>query len=222
MANDPQPDPAQDLVRIHRVITRGLSVGTENCDKFRRQGFVDNEVRQGFATYIKSLLIVLDAHHRGEDEVVFPALKPILPSMPYDRLAADHKQIEHLLDAMRSSIASGTEDCGGIDLHKLLGELQQVSALWAPHIAIEEQQVTKSTLEGHMSLAEQVSLSVATAKHSQAHAVPPYLALPFVLYNLDAADRAAFAAPLPGILKWVLIPILWRSRWAPMKPFLLA
>jgi hypothetical protein len=222
MPNQAQPDPAQDLIRIHCVITRGLTVGIENCDKFRRQGFVDNEVRQGFATYIKSLLIVLDAHHRSEDEVVFPALKPILPGMPFDRLAADHKQIELLLDLMRSSIASGTADCGFIDLHKLLGELQQVSALWAPHIAIEEQQVTKSTLEGRMSLADQISLSIATARHSQQHAIPPYLALPFVLYNLDKADRLAFAAPLPGFLKRVLIPILWRSKWAPMKPFLLA
>jgi hemerythrin-like domain-containing protein len=222
MANKSQPDPAQDLVRIHRVITRGLSVGTEKCDKFLRQGFIDDEVRQGFATYIKSLLIVLDAHHRSEDEVVFPALKPILPDMPYDKLSSDHKQIELLLELMRSSIASGTEECGGIDLHKLLGELQQVSTLWAPHIAIEEQQVTKSTLEGRMSLAEQISLSIATSRHSQAHAIPPYLALPFVLYNLDATDRLAFAAPLPGFLKRVLIPILWRSKWAPMKPFLLA
>lgn len=45
--------------------------------------------------------------------------------------------------------------------------------------------------------------------------------VPFLLYNLPPEKRAAFAQMLPPVVTQQLVPVVWKEKWEPMKPFLL-
>ncbi len=66
---------SENFFRIHRAITRGLTVGIRSGLDFMKEGFPDQNLQQGFTLYLQALSAVLSAHHLGEDEVAFPALK---------------------------------------------------------------------------------------------------------------------------------------------------
>ena len=220
-AKEPRPNLAQDLVRIHKAITRGLTVAVTKGGQFMREGFPDESMRRGFADYVQSLGFVLGAHHLGEDEIAFPALRARLPAAPYGRLAADHQKIEGLLGPLREAIGHLVEGGTGDELQKVVEGLRSITLLWSPHIELEEMHFAEKAVGDVMQPDEQAKVSGAMGKHSQEHAGPPFLALPFVLFNLEREDRAEFAAALPKAVREELIPHEWKDKWAPMKPFLL-
>jgi hypothetical protein len=219
--NDNLPDLAQDLIRIHRAITRGLTVSVEKGTEFMREGFPDPGIRQGFTDYAQSLAVVLDAHHLGEDEIAFPYFRERLPSAPYERLSANHQEIEILLNSITMAITDIAGDGNQADLTLLVDGLRKVNAVWIPHILVEEKYFAKDALAAVMSPEEQGRISGTMAKHAQEHSTPAYLALPFVLFNLKTDDRASMAATLPDMVWQELIPKTWKDQWAPMLPFLL-
>jgi len=45
--------------------------------------------------------------------------------------------------------------------------------------------------------------------------------VPFLLHDLEPADRAAMAANFPPIVTEQLVPIFWKEKRSPMQPFLL-
>ena len=213
---------ARDLIRIHKVITRGLTSGLEHSRNFQRLGFPDAKTCGGFTDYLQALASVLEAHHLGEDEVAFPYFKDRLPDAPYERLAADHQKIDGLIRPFREAVAKMDENGGqSSSLAMVIDGLQNIHDLWAPHIQVEEQQFSETALAPVMSPEEQGQLSAALAKHSADHAAPGYLVLPFVLYNQEPEDRAAMASTMPDIVTGELIPKAWKDRWTPMTPFLL-
>jgi hypothetical protein len=212
---------AQDLLRIHRVITRGLNVSLSCGADFQQTGFPTTGTLKGYLLYTQSLAAVLGAHHLGEDEIAFPYLKEKIPAAPYERLARSHQEIIALLDSTRSALPALEERRDQADLASLVDLLQNISSIWRPHIQTEEWYFSEDALAAAMSPEEQGRLSAAFSQHGQEHAAPPSLALPFMLFNLEADDRAAMAASLPRMLVEELIPKAWQQDWAPMKPFLL-
>ncbi|MGO9387487.1 MAG: hypothetical protein ACLPWD_05485 [Methanobacterium sp.] len=64
-------------------------------------------------------------------------------------------------------------------------------------------------------------LIIEVSEYFQEHTSPPYLIAPFALYNLSPEDRKLQAKGLPEIVTKKLIPIDWKDKWTPMKPFLL-
>jgi hypothetical protein len=221
MAENNTANLAQDFVRIHRAITRGLTVGVARGEDFMRAGFPNPGIRQGYAFYIQSLLVVLKAHHMGEDEIAFPSLRKKLPSVPYERLSSDHQEIEALLESIGHAAANLTEEGSMVDLTLLVDGLRRIAAIWIAHIPLEETHFSQTALAAVMDPEEQDHLGMALAKHGQEHATPGYLAMPFVLYNLNAEDRAGMAAALPSMIMEELVPKVWKDQWAPMRPFLL-
>jgi len=215
------PNLARDLVRIHGAISRGLSVGATSGARFMREGFPDTGMELGYARYVLSLTIVLGAHHAGEDEIAFPALKARLPAAPYGRLVADHQFIEASLGAVRNAMGDVAGDTASVGLSVVVEGLTRASAIWPRHIQLEEEHFAEGVIAAVMTPKEQAQVSVAMAKHSQERAVPPYLALPFVLFNLAAEDRASMAETLPRVVVEQLIPKEWKDQWMPMMPFLL-
>lgn len=215
------PNLADDFLRIHKVITRGLTVGITRGSEFIRDGFSDSFLQQGFALYLQTLTFVVSAHHQGEDEVAFPALKRKLPSVPYERLGADHITIETVLDLVKSTVLELVGANSEAALIKAVDDLMSIHAVWTPHIDVEQTFFSSTAIAGVMTPSEQAEVSLSFAKHSQEHVGPPYFALPFVLYNLASSDRVEMAARLPKELIDELIPGEWKEKWAPMKPFLL-
>jgi hypothetical protein len=215
------PDLAGDLLRIHRAITRGLTIGFTRGSEFITEGLPDQSLQQGFALYLQALTIVAAAHHMGEDEVAFPALKLKLPGVPYGRLAADHLTIAAEIGLLKNLLPELAGVSPAAALVRVVENLNRILTVWKPHIQIEQTSFSAKALAGVMSPAEQAQVAVALAKHSQELAVPPFLALPFVLFNLAPAVRAEMAAMMPRRVVEELIPGEWKEKWAPMKPFLL-
>ncbi|KUL25323.1 hemerythrin domain-containing protein [Actinoplanes awajinensis] len=90
----------------------------------------------------------LDGHHRGEDDLLFPAIKAAHPQLaPVLRnLTQDHSMIAHLLGGLRAAVdraAPVTE----VDRH-----LEGVAAIMESHFRYEERQL--------LSVLETLSLDV--------------------------------------------------------------
>jgi hemerythrin-like domain-containing protein len=216
-----EPNLAQDLIRIHKVITRGLKVSMAKGREFMEAGYTEPTVFQGYKSYAHSLASVLAAHHQGEDQIAFPALRSRLPNAPYEKLAADHLVIESLLVQVNQAEMSLSGKPHDNALKALVDRLNEIFAAWEPHIQKEEFYFSKANVSKAMSLEEQGKLSAAMGKDSQARAQPPALVVPFVLYNLEPADRSIMASSFPPTVINELIPKMWKDQWAPMKPFLL-
>jgi hemerythrin-like domain-containing protein len=214
------PSPARDLVRIHRVITRGLAMTWQNGNQFKQSGFPDEVTHQGFCDYSRSLAIVLDGHHTGEDNILFPTLQKKLPQAPYGHLSEQHKEIESRLVHVNKALNEMTgADGQGLDL--LTNEIQAITEIWAPHIRMEESIFSEEALAEVMSPEELLHLSVEIGKHSQEASQPPYLIVPFVLLNAESEDRAALMANMPPTIMDELVMKAWKDKWAPMKPFMI-
>lgn len=215
------PNLAEDFLRIHRAITRGLFVAVTRGAVFVKEGFPDRALQQGFALYLQGLTAVLSAHHLGEDEVAFPALKLKLPAVPYASLATDHVRIESALNLVKGALPELGAEAPITSLGKVVENLQQILTVWTPHILVEESAFSATAIAEAMTREEQAELSALFGKHAQEHVGPPFFALPFVLFNLSTEDRAKMAALMPRTVIEELIPGEWKEKWAPMKPFLL-
>lgn len=81
----PKPNSGRDLVRIHRIATRGLDVSIENGRSFTRDGYPDSDTREGYVNYVQALVSVLHGHHLAEDDLVFPYLGTGYQTLPMTR-----------------------------------------------------------------------------------------------------------------------------------------
>ena len=215
------PNIAADLIRIHSVVTRGLSVSLERGQTFAGDGFPDASTREGFVDYVQSLVSVLHAHHLGEDELAFPYLRDLLPGAPFDLLSEQHQQMVPILDEITAANEAVAAEPEGQSVNALNRALTQVDELWHPHIQIEEEEFTVERGAELISVDEHIRLAQLFAKLSQEHAQPDYLVVPFILYNLAPEDRAIMAGSMPPVVTQELVPRAWKEKWAPMQPFLL-
>ena len=212
-----QPNAGRDLMRIHKVITRALVVTVETT-----QGAGPApELRPGFHSYVRALVSLLHAHHTGEDEIAFPFWRERLPEGPFDLLSSHHRAMIPVLDRIGVWVALDSGAWEAAALTWLSRDLSALQALWRPHIVLEEATVGEGPSAERLSPAENAQLAGELAAHGTAHAQPAELVMPFILYNLPAADRESFARVLPPIVTQQLVPGPWRAAWAPMTPFLL-
>jgi hypothetical protein len=215
------PDPAQGLVRIHRVITRALYIDLFNGREYLQSGFPPPQVLLGYSSYTNCLVSVLASHHQGEDMYTFSAFRKVLLFAPYEQLAADHHAIEMLLALIPPAITelSGGEAQNGLKV--IVDTLRKISEIWINHKKLEEYHFSEEALSGVIDLEEQQRISDTVSKYSQDHTGPPYWVVPFILYNLEPEDRKIMAANYPPMIIDDLVPNVWKDQWAPMKPFLL-
>jgi hemerythrin-like domain-containing protein len=216
------PNVGADMLRIHSVITRGLSVSIERSAGFAQDGYPDAATQEGFVLYVQTLVSVLSAHHLSEDEVAFPYLRPKLPDVSFDELMADHRVMEEILEELKViAEAVGAEAQPGDSLNDLNRTVTRLSDLWHPHIQKEERFYDVEKMAALMDVDEHARLEKALSEYSQQHLQQPYLGIPFVLYNLPADERAIMTAMMPPAVTQQLVPVEWKEMWAPMQPFLL-
>lgn len=222
MVEGGKPNVGADMLRIHRMITRGLNVSAERGAIFAQEGFPSAAIQQGFLTYLQALAGVLNAHHLVEDETAFPYFRTKMPDAPYEKLMADHRAIEGVLEELQGAVkavAGGVQPADS--LRALNGVVSTLASLWHPHIAIEESLWSPDKVAALMSEEENVQLSERMGESTQKHLHAPPIEVPFALYNLSPEDRAAMSGTLPPVVMKQLVPLVWRAQWAPMKPFLL-
>lgn len=212
---------AQDLVRIHKVITRSLDISLKKGQDYLGSGLPQEQELAGYSAYAHCLATVLSAHHMSEDLISFPAIRTVLPDAPYARLASDHHKIAMLLASIQPAIEGLTGVAPENSLWSVKDSLTKIYNIWGPHIYLEEQYFSSGALNSVLTPEEQLRISLATSKHSQEHSEPPYWVIPFLLFNLEGADRDVMASLLPKTLVEEMIPVAWKEKWEPMKPFLL-
>jgi len=220
MAKSSKPNLAQDLLRIHMIITRGLDVSIENTERFAAEGFASRQLRGGYRDYVTALLSFISAHHLSEDEVAFPYFEERLPEVPFDRLQEEHERIEEMLERAGEQL-EGFDDELEPALRGLGAELREIRELWHPHISIEEEHFNVERLAEMLPVEEHLRVSAEMGKLSIEHAEPTYLVVPFALYNLPAGERGTLIRNMPPKVIDELVPVVWKEKWAPMKPFLL-
>ena len=222
MPESSSPNVVGELVLIHLIITRGLKVAGENGALFAQQGYPAISARDGFVSYVRSLASSLHAHHLTEDDLVFPYFREKMPDAPFDLLSAQHQALVPLLEEIHLSIeemVSSPEESEA--LHRLNRTLAQIAEIWYPHIKTEEDHFTQERVDALINQEEHLRLCGLFGEHGRKHAGPDYLVVPFLLYNLPGEKRAAFARTMPPVVTQQLIPVVWKEKWEPMKPFLL-
>ncbi len=217
MTTDPLPNAGNDLLRIHKVITRALEVSLQH----NQSTHVGEGLQQGFAMYVRVLTIMLHSHHAGEDELSFPFWRTRLPSGPFDTLSEQHRQMISHLERIDHWLGMGAAAWQPDALSDLQHTLTDLQTLWQTHIDMEEATIGPENSRQYLTPAENEQLVRQLAEHGQAHAQPGELVMPFVVYNLSGADRAEFVRLLPPVMTQQLIPIVWKAAWAPMTSFLL-
>jgi len=213
---------SRGLLTIHKVITRGLSVSLENVRRYEAEGRIPTDESRGFLMYVTSLHMVLHGHHLSEDEISFPYFQKKLPNVPYDALTDQHRRMVSLLDRIAAQETALAVGAGAVELGTMKVLLENVNAIWVPHIDIEESSFSAQRLRPLVDAGEQARLTEKISKHSMHNSGAGPTTLPFLLYNLDGGDRAFLQAELPWIVKDVFVPLLWRNQWAPMRRFLLS
>jgi hemerythrin-like domain-containing protein len=216
------PDTHGDLVRIHRLITRALDVSAENFQSLSQGLDMDRPNRDGFISYVQSLVIVIHGHHTLEDEIFFPFFKGRMQGVQFDTFTIDHNIIKELLEHMSVALDLLTADTKIAEVSGRQYELlQKMIGRWHPHIKKEENTFTREHVEAVAGAEELVRLSEEIAKYNQEHSQPLELVVPFLIYNLEPKDRAIFSQRIPSFILDDLVPGDWREIWEPMKPFLL-
>jgi len=217
-----KPNIGDNLVIIHKVISRAIEVSKEDILSFGMTEFLDDSIKEGFTNYLQCLVTVLRAHHLSEDELIFPFLQEKLPDAPYKPLTIQHQAAEKLLGQLESGIQSLLD--GGSTKAVFIGLSQPItklSTLWFPHIKVEERSFSADNIHQAINREEQQSLLKAVAEFSQQHSKPEFLVIPFVLFNLPAELQEVMSKGMPPMLVQQLVPIDWKDKWGSMKPFLL-
>ena len=216
------PNPARDLVRIHKVITRSLKVVIERGADFHRTGFPNGEIRQGFIDYANCVAIVLESHHLAEDDIFFPAMREKFPLAPYERLSAVHQEIQALLVPVRQAVADLNVQGNGNGLPLLVDTLRKIAEAWPPHMRMEESIFSAEALSEGMDPGD-----TGRPERGDGEVCPlsipilPVSTVPFILFNLRPTDRALWLEHTPPTLMDEMVMKAWKDQWAPLKPFLL-
>lgn len=216
MSEQMPPNVGEDILRIHRVLTRSLTVSIQ----FLQQAEQPDNLHHGFMLYLRALSALLHAHHLGEDEIGFPFWRTKSPFAPLNNLIRDHLRMMPLLEKIEIWLnsESGWE---APHLRRLQGILEELNAIWLWHIQLEESVMGPEKADALLTPAENQQLARQLATHGQEHAQPDALVLPFILYNLPVEDRAVMAQIFPPLVTRQLVPVEWKPVWEPMKPFLL-
>jgi len=213
---------AASFSQIHNIITRGLGVSLENVQEFSRRGLQDDKKPAGLLNYIRSLASVLNGHHLMEDELAFPYFRGKLPEAPFDVLTEWHQKMVVKLDATKAAVEKiEKDDQPEAALKDLENALVWLNNAWRPHIRSETLEFINKA-DALVSVEEQLRLVKLFAEHSQKIAVPAYLTVPFMLFNLPAEERLVFSQGMPEELLQNLVPVVWKEQWESMRPFFLA
>ena len=212
---------AASFYNIHNIITRGLRVSLESARGILQAGFQGERNREGFFNYIRSLTAVMNAHHLTEDDIAFPYFRDKLPEAPFDDWTYWHGKMSEDLDEINLAVEKcEKKDEFETELRNIENVLARLNEGWPYHIQPETDEFINKA-DALVPVEEQLRLVRLFAEHDQKLAVPPYLTVPFMLYNLPVEDRQVFSQWIPaeGVLN--LVSTSWKEKWGSMSPFLL-
>ena len=197
-ATTPRPD-VSELIAVHGVFRDTLGaapglVGGVAPGDGQRLALVAN--------YYDNILFFLEAHHDGEEEIVFPLLRDRCPDQHalLDQLDAEHKEAMALLASAQGSLAAwagGDSDAAGA----VVDDLGALRAALVTHLDREETEALP-LCERNLSAEEWGSLS----GHGMAnyHGDKIWLILGLIRERMTEAQRARMIEhmPPPAVEMW--------------------
>ena len=136
--------PIEVLDHCHARIRRNCRLIERIAERVRATG-PDAESREAAQSVVRFFDTAGSAHHRDEDEDLFPALLQRVPPAELEdtrgliaALRADHWRLDAAWREMRHTLQLLA---AGVDRGPELGEAQALTALYERHIAIEEAQL---------------------------------------------------------------------------------
>ncbi len=213
---------SDSMNRIHLIITRSLNISIEYSKELINAPLNGVQYSHGFINYVHCLIVVLDAHHRIEDEIAFPYLQQKITDVPYSILSKQHEEIVELLEEAKQSLSQiRSGNIGKEVFQKLYDILCMINKIWLPHIKLEEEMLPDEKITMKINREEQERLSKMFSEQSKKHSQPDFLVLPFLLFNLPKPQRKYFTKGIPALITNELVPFVWKEKWESMKPFLL-
>ena len=211
-----------DLRRIHSVMTRALKVSIEHSHSFSLKESVEPSETEGFILYARCLASMIHSHHISEDDLAFPYFKDKLADFPHDTLSAQHREMTIYLEEINNSIER-IENSGASkeELENLKNTFKLIQKIWMPHIRIEETHISEDNVGTVLDMKERIRIGGLISKNSQKHQKAGIIMLPFILYNMEPGDREVMLQAFPWFLRRIVVPLIIKKRWFPMKPYLL-
>ena len=168
-----KPELGGDLVRVHRAVSRAVSVAQEQGAAYAVSGYLDEETEEGYLTYVRCLVLLLHGHHTTEDESMFPLLRNRVPDAPYDALTAQHSAMLPILDEIDAARKSARDEASSLEpgrgLTALVRALARIDALWRTHIALEEAHFGPEAIGAFLTMEERRRLGGVVSRNAATH-----------------------------------------------------
>lgn len=199
MTTQPAATDTSDMFPVHQVFRKALGDAPALF-----QSTTDDPARAALvANFYDNVLAFLDAHHDGEDALVFPLLVERCPGdrARIEEIAGQHQGVHGLLETAKGSVAAfagapddGTRQAAATALTDLDGTL-------GTHLDVEEEEIVPLA-SVHMSPEEWGALP----GHGMAHFTGDkiWLILGLIRENMTDEQRAAMLAhmPPPAVDMW--------------------
>jgi hypothetical protein len=207
------------FLAIHKIISRGAHIAVKGARKFVDTGFPGEDEKQGYLNYLKGLILMFDSHHLTEDEIAFPYFQENLPETHFEWLHEDHDLITGFIEELEPLVEAleGENDLSG-NLEKLLTVLEKIDDRWVQHLNLEVGEFVNQ-IDGLASYEERVDLLKKFYAFSESLIQPYYLSLPFMQFNLEAADRQNWIGGFSPELVDKLESEEWIEKYQSMEPF---
>lgn len=181
-----------EMLLIHRVIRRELGLLPAQL----RCAAGDRTRTACIAAHASEMLEFVHIHHGGEDELVWPVLRPrvSLEEALIDRMQTQHDQIATSLDTVRAQLPEWADSADPDAAEYMATQLESIHEVLLAHLAEEEEHILP-LVSTHFSQSEWDALG----QHGLA-AVPAkrrFVVLGYILEDTDTAERTGFLRRLP-------------------------
>jgi Hemerythrin HHE cation binding domain len=138
-----RPD-TSDMAAVHKVFRSSLATAPDFIDSAAG----DAERRTLIANYYANLTAFLDAHHNGEEEIIFPRLIERAPEhrSTVERGERQHAEVVGLMLAVNESVALW-EVKGDSEAPETLRCLHALDSVLSPHLDQEEAEIVPLAAE---------------------------------------------------------------------------
>lgn len=190
------------MLLIHRVVRR--EIGALPDQLRAAAGHPDRAAR--LTVHANEMLDFLHTHHTGEDEYLWPVLRPraSLEAELIDRMEEQHEVIAAAVHDVRADLATWATTAGAEIAERMASRLEEAFPTLIDHLAEEETEILP-LVSRHFSQEEWDKMS----EHGTA-AIPGRRRLVFLAHILEEADeeeRKTFlkAIPPPARVAYKLI-----------------
>jgi Hemerythrin HHE cation binding domain len=180
------------LFAVHRAMRDDIRRLPQSCRRLVPEASTDITARQRwFAIYRR----VLTAHHRSEDEVVFPEIARRVPGFEADRerLAGDHEALDAALDATARSLRElSAAGAAGWDaaLEAVDARSGAINELLGEHLPLEE-----SWFDAGVATMTKAEVGRIQRRAGRVHSARELgFVLPWAVDHLNDEERGTFFA----------------------------